>query len=87
MDQLDFYDLYSTYGLPLEIILAGCKDKDVTPLWNSFIRKAHKDGWNLRSHFRQWFNAVNDVYGPAYAIGWAERTKELVEELYGIQTN
>ena len=57
----------NTQGLPLEIVLMWCQEKDFVIDWLDYIAGCVADGHNLRTIESRIYSACLDVYGREYA--------------------
>ncbi len=71
----------TTHGVPLEIILAGFKDRGWVCDWLDYCKTCLKDGHKPQTVLSRATAALGDVYGPEYAKAVAERLSALISLL------
>lgn len=75
---LDFFELYDTYGIPLDIIMEYSIEQGFRLDWKSFWNRSAGKGWNPYTTFSKLSMAVLDVFGDEYHKEWEFRMKVLI---------
>ncbi|MCK5021241.1 MAG: hypothetical protein KAS32_29795 [Candidatus Peribacteraceae bacterium] len=57
------YNFYSTYGLPMDILLDSLWKKNYVPSWECFVKEAKQNGVNLSRLLKKISVSILDVYG------------------------
>lgn len=69
------FKMYDQHGLPIEIQLELCKDKNLEPGFWHFMVDALKHGWGHKTIFSTLEHPVIDIYGRN---AWEEIKKTMV---------
>jgi len=56
------WELYATYGVPLEVIIPRLAEENVIPTWDTLLNYAEKDGANLSRLINRLKDLIEDSY-------------------------
>ena len=71
--------MVDTYGLPLDLTVALCRDHDLVPSWTEFWTRALKKGWKQSSTLTRLKNVVEYVYGQEFRVEWERRMQLFID--------
>ncbi len=70
---VDIFVMVDTYGLPLDLTVALCRDRGLVPSWTEFWTRALGKGWKPSITLTKLKNAVEYVYGKDFRVEWERR--------------
>ena len=60
------YEMYATYGLPLDVVFDGIRTANAVIDWLDFMRDAEKNGMNKSRVLSMIEPPLTDVFGSEY---------------------
>lgn len=77
---LDFFELYNTYGIPLDVILEEFVIAGFVPNWLDFWEKACMANWNPYTTLGKLKEAVAQVYEDDFYEQWLLRMRYFISQ-------
>ncbi len=78
-----FFELFDTWGIPLDTIFEVFHSNGVLPDWKDFWVKAESKNWNPYSTLGKLKEAVVQVYDDDFAKNWETRMKHCISTKWG----
>lgn len=78
---VDIFTMIDTYGLPLDLTVALCKDHDLVPSWTQFWTRALQKGWKQSGTLTRLKHVVEYVYGKDFRVEWERRMQLFINPI------